>query len=263
MASFSKINISSAEKTSWAMNDILVPGHMVTMTALACAENLNHQRYLLRAQGKATPSYTALVIKAAAMTMKLHPEANRAILGPPFFKRLYQFENIDICVAVEKSLPALPGQAYAAVITSPLIKKIALITNELQTLVNCNEANDPKFKTFMRVLKYIPRPFSNILINMPYWSPYYWIKYRGCAAWVNSPSKAGADLVMTTWPWPLTFSFGKVEKRALVIENNVEAALSIPLLLSFDRRIMGGGPASRLFSTFKEIIESANPQLFD
>lgn len=263
MARFISIATTNAEKTSWRMNNILVPGNMVTITAMVSAIKLNNMRELIRAQGYTPPSYTTLVIKAAALTMKKHPEANRAILGPPFFKKLYQFKNTDICVAVEKALPALPGQAYAAVISDPIVKKLAVINQEMKDLVNCTEENNSKFKTFMTILKYVPSPLSNWLINMPYWHPYLWIKYRGCAAWVNSPSKAGADFVITTWPWPLTFSFGKVEKRALVIGDKVEAALTIPLLISFDRRIMGGGPASRLFSTFKNILESASVELFD
>ncbi|MCK6598508.1 MAG: 2-oxo acid dehydrogenase subunit E2 [Bdellovibrionaceae bacterium] len=262
MSYFSKVATTNAERTSWRMNNALEPAHMVTMTSLVSAENLHKKREILRSQGRVVPSYTALVIRAVAITVKHYPEANRAILGLPFFKQLYQFSNIDICVAVEKSLPALPGQAYAALITKPLEKSIDEITIELKKLVDSNEQNDPKYRLFMSILKYVPTPLSNLIINITYLHPYFWLKYRGCAAWVNSPSKAGADLVMTTWPWPLTFSFGKVEKRPLVIEDSVKAALTIPLLLSFDRRIMGGGPASRLFAKFTEIIETGSDELF-
>ena len=57
---------------------------------------------------------------------------------------------------------------------------------------------------------------------------------------VNSPSKAGADWLQTVWPWPMTFSFGVVKKRPLVVANKVEAQETMPLILDFDRRIMGG-----------------------
>ena len=52
--------------------------------------------------------------------MKHNPQANRAILGPPLFERLYEFRNIDIGVAVEKSLPAGPP---------PMIRRSKTITN--------------------------------------------------------------------------------------------------------------------------------------
>lgn len=109
----------------------------------------------------------------------------------------------------------------------------------------------------MAVLKYVPRPLSNLLINLPYYFPSLWVQYRGCAAWVNAPSKAGADLVLTTWPWPITFSFGVVKKRPFVVNDSVEAIATIPLLLVFDRRIMGGGPASRIFAEFQSLLGQA------
>ena len=84
--------------------------------------------------------------------------------------------------------------------------------------------------------------------------PQLWVAFRGCAAWVNAPSKAGADFVATTWPWPLTFSFGIVKARPFVIDNQVVVKETIPLVLVFDRRIMGGGPASRLFAEFQKLL---------
>jgi len=257
MKEYKVIKTSIAEKTSWKMTTTMRPENMVAMSSLASATQLDKIRSHYIEKGKSPPSYTSMIIKAAALTMKKHPEANRAILGLPFFKKVYEFDNLDISVAVEKSLPALPGQPYAATIERPVNKNLDSINNELKHLVSCTEENEPKLKQFMFILKKIPAPFSLLLINSVYWFPRLWIKYRGCAAWVNSPAKAGTDLVVTCWPWPITFSFGIVKKRPIVIDDSVQVGLTIPLLLSFDRRIMGGAPASRVFATFVEIIESA------
>lgn len=256
------IKTSFAEKTVWKMTEIMSPANMVAISSLAAADKIEKIRLNLAARGQKAPSYTAIVLKATALVMKRHPEANRAILGPFFYRRLYQFENIDVSVAVEKSLTALPGQPYAATVISPLKKSLQSITSELRDLSFCTEETDKKFKLFMFILRRIPSPWSLLILNAPYWFPSLWVKYRGCAAWVNSPAKAGADLVITCWPWPMTFSFGIVKKRPLVVDNKVEAVTTIPLLMSFDRRIMGGGPASRVFATYLNIIESADEELF-
>lgn len=256
-----KIETTIAEKTVWNMTKILRSENIVAITTLSSAVNIDKIRKQMQSQGSPPPSYTAIVLKAAALVMKRHPEANRAILGPPFFKRLYQFETIDINVAVEKSLPAMPGQPYAATIQNPLGKSLQVISDDLKKLINCTEENDKKFKLYMFILKRIPSPLSIFLINIPYIFPSLWPKFRGCAAWVNAPSKAGADLVLTCWPWPITFSFGFVKKRPFVQDDQVEAIMTIPLVMSFDRRIMGGGPASRIFATFVEIIESGDAEL--
>jgi hypothetical protein len=247
--------ISRAEKTSWAMNDVMRPEYMVTMISEVDATAIAAIRDRYKQAGLTVPSYTALVIKMAALMMKRIPEANRAILGFPLLKKLYQFENIDISVAVEKSLPFLPGQALAETIHSTLDKPLIVISDELKKFASDTVDTNERWRTFSRILAYVPRPVSNILINLPYQFPSLWKQHRGCACWVNAPSKAGGDLVFTTWPWPITFSFGKVKKRPTVAGDEVVARLTMPLVMVFDRRIMGGGPASRLFAQAVEVLE--------
>ena len=242
------------------MNDAMTPANMVTLVAEADATAMGRLRARARAAG-AVPSYTALVIRAAALTLQRNPEANRAILGPPLWRRLYQFHNIDISVAIEKALPGLPGQAFAAPVRDTLSKSAVQIGAELQALARCDETTDARYALWMKVLRRVPRPISLWLINLPYWSPKLWVHHRGCAAWVNAPSKSGADLVMTIWPWPISFSFGVVKKRPVVIDDQVQVRSTMPLVMVFDRRIMGGGPAGRIFAQFKQILEQADSEL--
>lgn len=257
MAVYKKIPTGFAEATSWAMANGLQPAHMVAMTTMADATAISGLRERAKAQGHIAPSYTALAVKAAAIVMQNNPWANRAILGPPFFRKLYQFSEIDISVAVEKDLPGLPGQPYAATIRRTAHKSLSEITNELRAFATADVKTDSRLRLFMRILRYVPPPFSTWMIQAPYLGPRLWSMHRGCACWVNAPSKAGADLVIATWPWPISFSFGLVKERPWVCDGKVETRLTIPLLMSFDRRIQGGGPASRLFAEFTQIIEQA------
>ncbi len=242
------------------MNDMLVPAYMVTLVGEVDASALDRLRNQAKSQDQSA-SYTAIIMKITGLLMKQNPTANRAVLGWPFFKQLFQFKTTDISVAVEKSLPFLPGLAFAPTVKNAESKKISEIAAELQQLAKCDESNNATFATYMKILKRIPRPFAVWIINLPYLFPSLWPRYRGCAAWVNAPSKAGADLVMTTWPWPLTFSFGIVKQRPFIIHNQVQPCLTIPVVMVFDRRVMGGGPAGRLFSEFQKMIETADTLL--
>lgn len=38
--------------------------------------------------------------------------------------------------------------------------------------------------------------------------------------------------------------------------SKLEVRLTMPIVMVFDRRIMGGGPAARIFAQFKTILES-------
>ncbi len=251
-----------ADVNSWAMASMLAPENMVNITSLASAAKLNVIRESYRSKNLPAPSYTALVMKAVAGVLKKHPEANRAILGFPFFRRIIQFNNFDINVAVEKKLENIPGQAYAPTIRDVNKKSLNQLTEELKFYAQSDEKSDKHLALFLRILKYIPWPFANIILSLPDKFPHLWERHRGCACWVNAPSKSGADLVFTYWPWPITFSFGVVKKRPMVIDDQVVAETSIPLLMVFDRRLMGGGPAGRIFAEFKRIIEEADPEVF-
>lgn len=90
----------------------------------------------------------------------MNPELNRAILGPPFFRRIIQFHNYDINVAVEKNIENLPGQAYAPTITNVDKKNVIEISKDLRFFANRDEKSDKNFKLFMRLLKFVPGPFS-------------------------------------------------------------------------------------------------------
>lgn len=261
--SVTSLPITRAETTAWAMNHQLVPANMVTMSSEIDATAIKKLRGMYMAKGLLPPTMTAIIVKAAALTMAAYPEANRAILGWPGFRKLYQFKNTNISVAVEKSLPYLPGLAFATPLENSFGKSLAALSQELRDLATCNETNNPRFKVYMRMLRWLPTPLSLFLINLPIRVPSLWVQHRGCAAWVNAPSKAGVDSVTTTWPWPISFSFGFVKLRPRVVENKVEARLTMPLIMAFDRRIMGGGPAGRIFAHFKNVLEKADETLFE
>lgn len=253
--------VTRAERTSWAFNKVLTPAHMVTMMNEIDATAIERLRESYKLKGLQAPTLTAIAVKAAAMTMEAFPEANRAIIGFPGFRKLYQIKSTDISVAVEKSLPYLPGQAFATFLENSLLKPLAVLSQELRELAACDENNNEQLRTFMRILRWCPTRLAMLILTLPMRVPSLWEKYRGSAAWVNAPSKSGVDTVMTTWPWPITFSFGFVKHRPIVVGTKVESRLTMPLVMVFDRRIMGGGPAGRVFMHFKNLLENADELL--
>ena len=258
---YRRVPTGRAEANSWALNQLLTPEYQVTLVAEVDATAMQRLREQARRRGEHPPSYTAMVIKAASLTMQRFPEVNRAIIGPPLFRRLVQFSTTDVSVAVEKALPALPGQAWAPVLRSPAQRSLADLTAELALLARCSEQEHPGLRQFMRILRWVPRPWAYWIVRLPHWLPSLWARHRGSACWVNAPSRSGVDLVLTSWPWPITFSFGVVKTRPWVVGDEVRPVLTVPLLMQFDRRVMGGGPAGRVFMRFKALLEAADHEL--
>jgi len=246
-----------AERNAWSLNKILKPENIVTMTGTVDASQIVAMRDRYRAQFGEAPSFTAIVMKAAGLMMERHPAANRAIIGPPLFRRLIQFNSSDISVAIETNLPCLPGLAFTAPIRGTAAKDLRSISRELRAFTEVSEATSADYASYMKVLKRVPWPLSGWLIHLPHWIPTLWMRYRGCACWVNAPSRAGVDSVAAAFPWPLTFTFGVIKERPFVVDGRVEARQTMPVGMLFDRRIMGGGPASRLFVDFMKCLAVA------
>lgn len=251
------ISCSPQDRAMWEFNTILRPQNFVIMIREIDATSIDQLRLLFAEQGQPKPSYTAIIMKAAAITLKKNPHANRIIFQYPFFKRLIQLQNIDISVAVDRSDPQ--KEQYAAtqnlIIRDTLNKSLCEITSYLREVAG--NPNHYSWKPFKKLTDSLPAWLGGRILKLSLKFPGSWIKHQGCACWVNSPARDGADLVMTTWPFPVSFSFGLVRERPIVVAGRVEVRRTIPLIMVFDRRIMGGGPASRVFAHFIDTLQHA------
>jgi hypothetical protein len=91
--------------------------------------------------------------------------------------------------------------------------------------------------------------------------PSLWTKYRGAAVLVSSPAKYGVDVVAGTWTHPLGVSFGIAKKRPIVRGDAIVACPTFTLTLSFDRRVMAGAQAARLFRRIVDRLEKAESEM--
>lgn len=96
---------------------------------------------------------------------------------------------------------------------------------------------------------------------LPWLSSRMWVKYCGGAASISAPAKYGVDAVTACWPSPIGVSFGLVKKRAIVKNDTVIAAPTFHLVLNFDRRIMAGASAAKLFARFVDYLEQPEKML--
>jgi len=207
------------------------------------------------------PSWTSLVVKALAATLAQHPEINRAILGPPGWRRLMQFHSSDIAVALEVLTPGdgVESHAHFEIIRQAANCSASQISADLARAAQAHrQQTDPRWRGLRHLLT-LPRWLMRGILHQPFWHAHLWVEHRGSACFVNSPAQHGADLIITHWPWPLTITFGLVEPRALVVEGQVCARPTLPLGISFDRRILGGGPAVRALSTLAGVLTRADP----
>ena len=203
------------------------------------------------------PSYTAFVTRAVALMLKKHPYANRTTLEWPFFRRIVQLENVHITVAVERDAPGIEQAVYAGTVRDTDQLNLVDLTRELQRLAKAEGPHADRWRIFSRIIKHVPAPLALMLLRLPNLHPNLWIEHRGGAVMVSSPAKYGVDMLVGNWPFPIGFSFGVVKERPIAIDGRVEVRPTMMLIMSFDRRLMGGEPAARFFRSVADTIEQA------
>lgn len=199
-------------------------------------------------QHKKKPSYTAFVIKAVSQAINEHPFVNARVFPGLPFSRIFKFPEIHTAVACEKNVPGAEMMAFFDIVRNTDSKNIDQINEELFQLSNSTEENNKQLKDFMNLIKKLPVFIAARICTLPTLAPNLWMKYRGSSVLISSPSKYGVDAVLGTWTHPIGISFGLVQKKAIIKNDEVVSAPCFTLTMNFDRRIMAGGPAAKFFN---------------
>lgn len=227
---------------------------VVAFTSLVDATAIAERRELAERMGP-KPSYTAFVVQAISAALREHPAMNRLLLPRwPFRFRPIQLHDVDAVVAVER-VQGGKDSVYAGIIRDSDRKSVSEISGELHALSIRDESEDERLNFFMRIVRKLPSFLARFLIDLPTRGPGLWRKHRGGAFALTTVGKYGVDSINAKWPWPLTFTFGEVKKRALVVDGKVEARLSFHLTLAWRRELCNGAPAARFFRTIVRGLE--------
>lgn len=247
-------NASQMSQSFWSMNEEMNPRNKVTFVREIDVTKLDKLR-----SKYGNTSYTSLITKAASCVLKEFPYANRAILPGLFGKRLVQFENVDITVAVEKNVPNAEAVVYAHILRDVQSMSSSDIHHEMKKLVDADSSEKiVRWLNFLKILKRIPTFIAKRLLRVPSYFAKEWVKHRGGACFINSPAKHGIDLLVADMLWPLTFSFGWARERPWAVNGQVEVRRTVPLIMIFDRRIMQGALAGKVFNKFCSLLENAD-----
>lgn len=208
-------------------------------------------------------SYTSFVAKAIAMTLEEMPQANRIAVKTFFFTRLLNLLKTHISVAVERNdLNESSGGAFIYTIYDTNKKSLHEITNEISGLSEKPlSSNDHRLERWQRIKQGVRQTPFIWIIQLVIWLqrniPNLYIKNRGGAAMISSPSKYGVDCIIANWPYTIGVSFGLAKNRPWVENNELVIRKTMMMTLSFDRRIISGAIAARFMNRLCEILEQA------
>jgi pyruvate/2-oxoglutarate dehydrogenase complex dihydrolipoamide acyltransferase (E2) component len=197
------------------------------------------------------PTYTAFIAKAVATALGEFPYANRRVFRPlwlPFLSYFQSFHGTDIAVAIERNVEGQAAVAYIEVLRDVHLQRLDALTLKLREFATADVTSSQQWRDFSRLATSFPAPLAALIVRLPYHFPKLWQRYRGGAVLISSPSKYGVDGIVAAWTHPLGFSFGLAQKKALVRNDAVVAAMAFTFAMNFDRRVMAGAQAARFFA---------------
>lgn len=219
----------------WSTQDVVVFSQLVDFTAVEAARSSQ------KSLGLTAPSYTAFVVDAVALALREHPKLNRIVYRGPMGYRWVQFERIDIGVAVE----VVEGDldiAYASIVRDADRLGLDGIAEALLKL-----ASAPKDDLQLKRLRRFPPALAALLARCTRLHPKLWVRFRGGSCAVTSPGKYGVESISAKTSWPVTFAFGKVTERPMVVDGCCLPRRSVVLSMAWHRELTTGAVAVRFF----------------
>ena len=224
------------------------------------AASMDRQRASAREKGIPAPSYTAFAVHAIGNALRDHADLNCMICELPFFRGLRPLDEITATVAVEREVDGVD-----MVLALPIRRVDRMSLDEVHSELKRMTADDVTARAEVRQLlglntlaRYSPL-LAGLVTKLPRLSKEKWQKYRGGSFVVTSPGKyGGADVIIPTWPWPLTFAFGAIKPRPVVAERGtVVASNTMRITLAVDRRLANGAPLARFAERVRVLLEGS------
>jgi len=170
-------------------------------------------------------SVNDMLIKASAMALMAHPDANASYTD----RGVAQHKSAHVSVAV-----AIPGGLITPVVRDAQSKGLAQIAAEMKDLAA--RARDKKLKP----QEYMGGTFSISNLGM--------MGIRQFASILNPPEG-------------MILSVGAGEKRAVAKSDKVEIATMMTVTLTCDHRVVDGATGARWLATFKQFVETPEAML--
>ena len=191
----------------------------VTLTTEADAEALGNLRAQLRADLSDDVSFTDVFIKIAAAALREHPHLNARVENDGI--RVFDALNIGIAVDTERGL-------IVPVIRDADRKGVAAIARERRNLVE--QARSGKLR---------PDELSGGTFTLTNLGAY---EIDAFTPIINPPQGA-------------VLGVGRIVKKAVVRNDELRPGTTVILSLTFDHRLVDGGPAARFLQRIKMLVE--------
>jgi pyruvate/2-oxoglutarate dehydrogenase complex dihydrolipoamide acyltransferase (E2) component len=193
---------------------------------------------------------TAILLKAIAIAQRAHPLMRTALL--PTGHRIV-LNRICAGLTIERFVNGEPGVFFGS-IQEPDNKPILEIAKELRSFAVDEVVEHPELQT-QDWFNNVPWLVRHAIIACGMVFPPIRMRYMSATFGVTSLGKFGVKALVPPCVTASTFGVGAVEDRPIAINGKVEIRPFISLVLTFDHRIVDGGPAARFMQDVIHLLQ--------
>ncbi len=197
-------------------------------------------------------TYLPIWIKATALAIERHPEANTILFRKPFGHRLVRFEQVDVNVPVTRQLDG-HTITFIGTVRDAAHKSLLQIQQELTAI----QREPPQTNFALQRYRKLAR-IPSWLIRLIHWwmtiSPQFYVNNVGTCG-VTTIGGDWYDYFLPIAPTSFVFGIGAIRDEAVVREGSVVSRRVLRCSTMADNYVVSGLSGADVAHDFKDLIE--------
>jgi pyruvate/2-oxoglutarate dehydrogenase complex dihydrolipoamide acyltransferase (E2) component len=196
-----------------------------------------------------------IYVKATALAIQRHPEANAILFRKPFGFRIVQFERIDVSLPITRKIGDR-WVTFIGTVRDAAARSLAEIQEELLEYQRCPPENSFAIRRMQRFAR-MPFWLAQLVHRKMTWSPEFYSRNAGTC---------GLTLLEGDWwehlfpiaPTSVVFGIGAVRREPVVRGDEIVIGRMLKCSLMADNFVVSGLAGAQLAREFKALLESAS-----
>lgn len=198
-------------------------------------------------------TYLPLYLKATALAVQRHPEANSILFRKPFGRRIVRFERVDVNLPITRRLGGRWVTFIGAVRDAPN-KTLAQIQDEIAHFQRC-----PPDESFhiRRMLQFARMPLwlAQCVHARMTWDPEFYVRNVGTCGLTLADGDA-QEHGFPIAPTSAVFGIGGSRREPVVRGDEIGIARVLKASLMVDNFVVSGLTGAALIADFKDLLET-------
>lgn len=202
-----------------------------------------------------TITYTSIYVKAVALAIQRHPEANAVLFRQPFGRRIVRFNQVDVNLPITRKLDDR-WVTFIATVRNAAEKTLAEIQEELTEYHRCPVEQSFALRRMARFSR-MPLWLARLVHWRMTWSPQFYLDNVGTCG-VTFIEGDTFDHMLPIAPTSLVFGLGPVRREPVVRGREIGIAPRLKCSLMVDNYVISGLTGAAVARSFKELLESGS-----